>query len=418
LHLAVANILEHKLRSALSALGIGIGICMFVTLSGLARGSLYEVSDRWEAVDADLIVYPRIWGKNITGLSGVGLSDSEAPDMLKHHGRIIERIVPVFLWVMNIADQDQVVVGTDSDESQWKTLTGGLEPTEGVWCDKDGLAARWLVERKLGKKPKAKQKNQNDAAGIDQAPAATQRLCCEELAERGGFELVMDDRLAKAGGYALGDTVTAAGNRWRIVGIVPAGVLGRAFMPRRTAQFLFANGNIKVSTFMFVKLRKGVDPLEAARKLRSFTRQAMLVTQYRQMLKQKFGVLFPYVDTVNAIALIIAFLFIMVTLYTIVLQRTRDIAILRSCGASGAFIIKQVLAESALLTAAGVVLGIALSFPAAWAIQTIKPLLTVTITWHWIAIAVGAAVVGAVASAVYPAWRALHVDVAEALTLE
>jgi putative ABC transport system permease protein len=124
------------------------------------------------------------------------------------------------------------------------------------------------------------------------------------------------------------------------------------------------------------------------------------------------------VDAVNAIALVIAFLFIMVTLYTMVLQRTREIAILKSCGASDAFLVRQVLAESLLLTGAGLAAGVALSFLAAWAIQTLRPLLTVTITWRWIAIAAVAAAAGAVAAGAYPAWRATRVDVGEALTLE
>ena len=39
-YLPLANILHHKLRSALSATGIGIAIAMLITLGGLARGSL------------------------------------------------------------------------------------------------------------------------------------------------------------------------------------------------------------------------------------------------------------------------------------------------------------------------------------------------------------------------------------------
>ncbi len=74
-YLPLANLLHHKLRSSLSALGIGIGICMLVTLSGLSRGSLYEVANRWEAVDADLFAYPEIWEQRTPSLSGVGLPD-------------------------------------------------------------------------------------------------------------------------------------------------------------------------------------------------------------------------------------------------------------------------------------------------------------------------------------------------------
>ena len=72
-YLPLANILHHKLRSVLSALGIGVGICMLITLSGLARGSLSEIADRWEAVNADLIAYPKNWGNNIANLVGAAV---------------------------------------------------------------------------------------------------------------------------------------------------------------------------------------------------------------------------------------------------------------------------------------------------------------------------------------------------------
>jgi len=101
-----------------------------------------------------------------------------------------------------------------------------------------------------------------------------------------------------------------------------------------------------------------------------------------------------------------------------VLQRTRDIAILKSSGASDWFIVRQVLGESALLTAAGTAAGVAMACAAGRAIETFKPLYSVTVTPRWIGIAICAAAVGAAASAVYPAWQATRVDIAEALTLE
>ena len=74
--------------------------------------------------------------------------------------------------------------------------------------------------------------------------------------------------------------------------------------------------------------------------------------------------------------------------------------------------------ESLLLTGLGTLLGIALSLLAGELITVFKPLLTVTITWKWIGIAVAAAFGGALVAGLYPAWRATRVDMAEALTLE
>ena len=400
-NLPLANILHYKLRSVLSALGIAIGICMLVTLSGLSRGSLDEVADRWESVDADLIVYPRGWGDNITTISGIGVSDRIAAKLLADYGDIVQRVVPVFLWQVKLGGQDQLAVGVDSD--QWPTLTGGRSLRQGRLFDPQRRFAAWIETLLL-------------TDGSDKVIEVTE----QDLAApaHNGLELVIDSRLAAAGHYALGQSVRAANHDWTIVGIVPAGAMSRVFLPRRTAQFLFGSGDITRSTLQFVKLRGGVDADSAARRLRGVGQEVVQLRQYRAMLQRKFGVMYRYVDAVNGIAMVIAFLFITTTLYTMVLQRTREIAILKSFGAGKGFILRQVLAESALLTALGFGIGIALSFAAARAIEAFAPLYTVTIQPIWLGKALLIAAAGATVSALYPAWRAMRVDMVETLTLE
>ncbi len=182
--------------------------------------------------------------------------------------------------------------------------------------------------------------------------------------------------------------------------------------------FLFGNGDITKSTLLFIKLKDGVDPTAAARKLKMFGLDVAQIEQFRFMLEKQFGIMFVYVDAVNIVALVIAFLFIMITLYTMVLQRTRDIAILKSSGASNAFLVRQVLAESLLLSLGGTLTGIGLSVPASWAIEHFWPLLTVQTSWRWIIAASIAAVIGAFVSGLYPAWRATRVDMVEAMSYE
>ena len=410
LRLPLANLLHHKVRGALSALGVGVGVAMLITLSGLARGSLYEVADRWEAVDAELIAYPNFWQDNVPTMSGIGLPDKEAGRIrAAGDGRLVADVAPVFKARVNIAGQDHDASGVDSDPDQRRILTAGRDLLAGRWCDRDGSAARWLENVVLGRG--------GDSAGTRPAEI-THEYLLEGLRRRGGMEIVIDSRLAEASGLGVGDDVEIAAHTWQVVGIAPSGVLTRVFMPRRTGQYLFGSGNIRQSTLMFIKLRPGVDPLEAAVALRTPFREVVRTAEVRGMLVRKFGVMFRYVDTVNAVALIIAFLFIMVTLYVMVLQRTREIAILRSFGASRRFIMFQVLAESLMLAACGVVAGVGLSLLGAWGIETARPLLTVTITPRWIGIGAAAALLGATASALVPAWRATRVDVARALTTE
>ncbi len=403
-YLPLANLMHHKLRSALSAFGIGIGICMLVTLSGLSRGSLYEVADRWDAVDADLFAYPEIWAGNVTNLAGDRLSDKYGEKLLQAHGDIISSVIPIFIWRVNLAGQGHLSAGVDPEN--WNVLVGGRELSAGRMFDPEGKFSDWLEAQLL-------LADQDDREEILE-------LTASDLAdpEHNGLEIIVDSRLAEAGQFVVNDTVRMANYDFTVVGIVPAGGMTRVYLPRRTSQFLFGNGDITKSTLLFIKLKDGVDPTAAARKLKMFGLDVAQIEQFRFMLEKQFGIMFVYVDAVNIVALVIAFLFIMITLYTMVLQRTRDIAILKSSGASNAFLVRQVLAESLLLSLGGTLTGIGLSVPASWAIEHFWPLLTVQTSWRWIIAASIAAVIGAFVSGLYPAWRATRVDMVEAMSYE
>ena len=400
--LPLANILHHKVPSALSALGVAIGVCMLVTLSGLARGSLGEVADRWEAVDADLIVYPAQWSDNITTISGGGLSEKDAEAVMNLAGQSAasaEYVVPIYLHRISIRGVEHNVVGVRPEDLPHLLGKGGVSDGGRVF-DPDNACARWL-----GEKLTAPGENVVDISESD-------------LAAHGGLEMVIDSRLARADGLKRGDKVYSAGHTFTVVGIVPAGAMVRAFIPLATAEYLF-NGRLGRYTLLLVKLRRNARlgaVIEEIRRNKSLN--AVSVNEYRGMLEDRFGIMYLFVDTVNTITLIVAFLFILVTLYTTVIQRRREIAILRSMGATRRFILKEILTESLILTTAGAAVGIALSPAAGAAIEAVRPLLTVQITVEWMLIAAAAAVAGGTLAAIYPAWRAMNVDVAETLSLE
>ncbi|MCE5325858.1 MAG: ABC transporter permease [Planctomycetaceae bacterium] len=401
IYLPLANILHHSLRSVLSALGIGIGVCMLIALAGLANGTVGEVADRWESVDADLIVFPRGWGDNAVSKSGSALSDKLANLIMTTHGDIVARAVPVFTDNVKFGRQNQMIAGVDP--RQWDMLAGGRRLSAGRLFDADNRFAAWLEKQVFSERSGELNLKAADLSAPD----------------HDGLEIVIDERLAAVEGYRVGDTVLGADHRWKVTGIVPAGAMTRVFMPRRTAQYLFGSGNISRSTLIFIKLKRGVSPGPAARAIEATVENDVKpISEYRGMLLRTWKMMFTYINIVNGIAVAIAFLFTMITLYTMVLQQRREIAILKSCGAGSAFILRQVLGEALLLAGGGVAIGIALSFVVKLAIERFLPLMTITITGRWIAIAIAAAAAGAAISALYPAWRAARVDMIEALTLE
>ena len=59
--LAVANVLHRKGRTAISIAAVAVGVMTSLVLTGLTQGSIHEVVQRMQNVDADLAVHARGW---------------------------------------------------------------------------------------------------------------------------------------------------------------------------------------------------------------------------------------------------------------------------------------------------------------------------------------------------------------------
>ncbi len=69
-----------------------------------------------------------------------------------------------------------------------------------------------------------------------------------------------------------------------------------------------------------------------------------------------------FIESMIALAVSIGFLVILLSMYTTVIERTRDIGVLKSIGASKAYIIRALLGESAFICVIGIGVGIAMSY--------------------------------------------------------
>jgi putative ABC transport system permease protein len=116
--------------------------------------------------------------------------------------------------------------------------------------------------------------------------------------------------------------------------------------------------------------------------------------------------------------LVIGFLVIFQSMYTAVMERTREIGILKSMGASKAYIVNVILRETILLAVTGILVGIAISLLARIAIVHRWPLIQVESNGGWIIRATLIAIVGAAGGAIYPAFKAAQKDPIDALAYE
>jgi putative ABC transport system permease protein len=105
-------------------------------------------------------------------------------------------------------------------------------------------------------------------------------------------------------------------------------------------------------------------------------------------------------------------------MYTAILERTREIGILKSMGASKPAIIGMVLRETAVMAVAGVVVGIAGTYGVKLLIMHMFPTQHFDMTAVWVVRGALIAFAGALCGALYPAWMASRKDPIDALAYE
>lgn len=137
-----------------------------------------------------------------------------------------------------------------------------------------------------------------------------------------------------------------------------------------------------------------------------------------QMTPAKLPGLQPAMYSVIGIACIIGFLVIFQSMYLAVMERTREIGILKALGASKAYIVAAILRESGMLAIGGIVVGIIFSYIARAIVTTKFPTIAFPITGHWLIWATILSLIGALIGAIYPAYTAARKDPIDALAYE
>jgi len=123
-------------------------------------------------------------------------------------------------------------------------------------------------------------------------------------------------------------------------------------------------------------------------------------------------------NVVTFIAVLVGFLVIFQSMYTAVLERTREVGILKSMGASKLAIVGMVLRETGVMAVAGVLAGIAGTYGVRLLLARVFPTQHFEITSLWLAKGAAIAFAGALCGALYPAWMAARKDPIDALAYE
>lgn len=360
--LVFENLRHRKLRTGLTALSIGFQVTMILTIVGLSRGMLQDSANRARGVGADIFV-------KSPDASMISLSS----------GTLLQATLDYYARQPHVAH----VAGSLS------ALIGGVSTASGIDFDQfTALSGPFHF--------------------IEGGPF------------RGPNDVLIDTWYAEQNNKRVGDSVKMLNRDWRVCGIVPAGRLARLFVPLATLQDATNNRGKISQALLKLDDHRNTAAVIAALKAEQPDYQIWSIEELvSQFSPENLPMLRAFINVITGLSIIVGFLVVSLTMYTTVLERTREIGILKALGAAPLNIMSMLARETLVLALAGWIAGILLSFGANWAINHfVRASLQSVITPDWWPRACAIALVASLLGAIYPGLRAARQDAIEALSYE
>jgi putative ABC transport system permease protein len=358
-NLPISNILHRKARTVMTSAGVALGVALVVLTVGLVHGFLNDQGRRNAAVTAEIMVNPPGGG------FGLQLSTNlSIPIAMVDRLRSIEGVT------------DAAPVGRYSH---------GLGVVDGIDYDSFGKVSALRV--------------------AEGRPAIS------------GDEAIIDRVLQTNRKLKLGDSIQEFDRPFRVVGIYEPESLGRIKVPLSTLQASTSRPGL--CSTIFVKVSDPSKQEEVARRIKeAFPTNNLFMTRDLPVLYASGIPAFQtFVKVVVALSVIVSSLVVLLTMYTTVTERTRQIGILKSLGASRQWIAGEIEKEALVITLAGILAGLAVSVVGKYAIQRFTPL-SIELETTWLLYALGLGLLSGTLGALYPALRAANQDPVTALSYE
>jgi len=348
--LALNSILNRKLRSWLTMVGIFIGVAAVVALTSLGEGMQAAIQDQFEKAGADrILVFPG----NVQGFTGMAASQIVSAKLTDRDVSVTKNVRGVGQSVGFLVQDAEVEY---ANEQKQKTIFGA--PTDSEAQDFMDQMDFFVVDGGQKLKPSHKYK-----ATVGREFAKT------------GFRKEIH----------IGHRIEIVGQEFEVVGLNK--LTGNPFhdgkitIPLETAQELFDKDD--TISMVSIKVKPSFDPGEVAEVITRKLRRSRDVkedeedfnVQTSEELVRSFSAVINVVQVlltgIAAISLLVGGIGIMTTMYTSVLERTREIGVMKAVGARNSDILTIFLIESGVLGTIGGIIGIAFGLGISKAVEMI-----------------------------------------------
>jgi putative ABC transport system permease protein len=357
--LVFENLKHRPVRTVLSAIIIGIQVTMILTLVGLSHGMLQDLADRSRGSGGDIFIRPpdsSLIGNAGTMAEGIVRVVRATPHVALATATLVQPVSAL-----------EFITGIRLDE--FTAISGGFQYLEG-------------------------------------GPF------------KGPDDVLIDDVEARAKHVHAGDMIEV-GRKWHVAGVVASGKLSRVFADLEMLQHLYSSSG-KIST-IYVKADNldQVDGLTKAFEQKLETYKVYKMADLASLYSVDNTPYLPqFTGIVIGIGVVVGSLMVFLSMYTAVLERTREIGILKALGASPGYILSILLRETTLLGICGTIAGILMTFGTRWLMSRFAPTMTVQVVFGWWPWAGLIALVGSLIGAAYPGMKAARQDAIEALAYD
>jgi putative ABC transport system permease protein len=360
--LVISNIRQRPLRSAISVLGVALGVTLVMLFTGLSRGMSDDLQRRSANVRAEIIfTRPGLGGATMTTAS---LSTKYVDRLKQIDG--VEAAVPVIRHF-------------------YPSGVWGVDQVEGV--DWDAFTKMSNIRLVQGRGPQASN------------------------------EIVIDETKAKRN-HPVGSSLKLFGdNLFRVVGIYAPESGARAKLSLEAMQnYLEAP---EKCTYILVKVKKPAEQIAVARRIDQELpgNKVQLTAEFFPSVENSIPGLAIFMRVLVILAAVVSALVVMLAMHTTITERTREIGILKAMGASRRYIISEIEREALAISFMGLLVGFAFAALAGFFIHKTTSLIFEFGGW-WAVTAAIIGLAGGALGALYPAARAANLDPVTALAYE